>query len=269
MVGMEIPLNQGAIRPIDVRIPERSLLKPGPKAACCAGNVLTSQRIVDTIFKVFGVMAASQGCKLATQDRTKRINTDTNSGMNNFCFGSDEPGRNFGYYETICGGSGAGPFGQGTSGVHTNMTNTRITDPEILERRYPVILRQFSLRASSGGLGLYNGGDGIVRDVEFTMPMTASILSERRSFAPYGLEGGGDGARGMNTWIRTDGSLINIGGKNTVKVAAGDRIVIESPGGGGWGRSDDHAKPTTAIKAKQNAIGNGSVGALMSAGESA
>lgn len=190
--------------------------------------------------------------------------------MNNFCFGSDEPDSSFGYYETICGGSGAGPFGNGTSGVHTNMTNTRITDPEIMERRYPVILRRFCLRPGSGGSGRNKGGDGIIRDVEFSMPMKASILSERRAFAPYGLEGGENGARGLNTWVKVDGSAINIGGKNTVQVAAGDRIVIETPGGGGYGEigsgANDEVKGTDRSLAM---VGNGSVGNLMAMGESA
>lgn len=190
--------------------------------------------------------------------------------MNNFCFGSDDPTSPFGYYETICGGSGAGPFGAGTSGVHTNMTNTRITDPEILERRYPVILRRFCLRPHSGGLGANRGGDGIVRDVEFSMPMKASILSERRAFAPYGLEGGEGGARGRNIWVKGDGSEVNIGGKNTVLVARGDRIVIETPGGGGYGRVGSASIDGVVRQDKGLAmVGNGSVGNLMAMGESA
>lgn len=254
MVGAEMPLNQGAIRSNKIIVPDRSLLKPGPKVACCAGNVLTSQRVVDVIFLAFGTMAASQGC------------------MNNFSFGSDEPGSQFGFYETICGGSGAGPFGPGTSGVHTNMTNTRITDPEIMEKRYPIILRRFCLRPSSGGLGQYDGGDGIIRDVEFSMPIKASILSERRAFSPYGMKGGGDGQRGLNTWIRAeDGSRINIGGKNTVTVAKGDRIVIETPGGGAWGepRANESVEPTKTSSSLGAMIGNGSVGQSVAVSQSA
>lgn len=233
MVGNDIPLNHGCIKPIKLVIPPSSLLSPHGDAAVCAGNVLTSQRLVDVIFRAFRTCAASQGC------------------MNNFTFGVDgargtvgdqDEAIGFGYYETIAGGGGAGPTWNGTSGVHTHMTNTRITDPESLERRYPVVLRRFGLRAGSGGRGLKPGGDGVVREVEFRVPMTASILSERRAFAPYGMEGGGDGMRGLNTWIREGDSKngkaevrVNVGGKGSVKVSPGDRFVVETPGGGAWG----------------------------------
>lgn len=237
MVGNDIPLNHGCLKPIDLKIPPSSLLSPHYEAAVCAGNVLTSQRIVDVIFRAFGACAASQGC------------------MNNFTFGVDAAQQNttddeevigFGYYETIAGGSGAGARWNGTSGVHTNMTNTRITDPESLERRYPVVLRQFGLRPGSGGRGARPGGDGVIRDVEFRVPMTASILSERRAFAPYGMCGGEDGSRGLNTWIRKRGVLggeaerrVNVGGKGSVKVNPGDRFVVETPGGGAWGHANN------------------------------
>ncbi|KAL2285839.1 hypothetical protein FJTKL_07551 [Diaporthe vaccinii] len=201
MVDSDIPLNHGCIRPITLVIPEHSLLKPSQSAAVCAGNVLTSQRIVDVIFRAFGTCAASQGC------------------MNNLTFGLD----------------GDGGFG----GVHTNMTNTRITDPESLERRYPVVLHRFCLRTGSGGPGVHRGGEGVIRDVGFRVPMSASILSERRSFAPYGMEGGGEGGRGRNTWVKGNGQRINIGGKNSIKVDAGDRLVVETPGGGGYGVIQD------------------------------
>ncbi|PYI16566.1 putative 5-oxoprolinase [Aspergillus violaceofuscus CBS 115571] len=220
MVNSDIPLNHGCIKPVKIIIPEGSLLCPNPEAAVCAGNVLTSQRIVDVIFKSFEVCAASQGC------------------MNNLTFGNDgEDG--FGYYETIAGGSGAGPSWAGTGGVHTNMTNTRITDPESLERRYPVLLRQFSLRQGSGGAGRYPGGDGVIRELELRLPMSVSILSERRSFAPYGMAGGEDGQRGKNTWITKAGRRVNVGGKSSVQVQPGDRFMIETPGGGGYGSSEE------------------------------
>ncbi|KAF4126659.1 Hydantoinase B/oxoprolinase [Geosmithia morbida] len=246
MVDSDIPLNHGCIKPITIQIPDQSLLKPSHQAAVCAGNVLTSQRIVDVIFRAFRACAASQGC------------------MNNFTFGFDgEDG--FGYYETISGGSGAGPSWVGTSGVHTNMTNTRITDPESLERRYPVVLRRFCLRSGSGGDGALRGGDGVVRDVEFRMPMSASILSERRSFAPYGMAGGSEGQRGRNTWVQmSTGRRINIGGKNSVAVEAGDRVVIETPGGGGYGAAEDGRKvPADLSKTQPSfmAVAGGSVGA--------
>ncbi|GAK62599.1 cytoplasmic protein [Moesziomyces antarcticus] len=244
MVSSEIPLNQGCLTPIDIRIPKGSLLDPSETAAVVGGNVLTSQRITDVVLKAFNAAAASQG--------------DTN----NLTFGlggKDKEGNHvegFGYYETIAGGSGAGPYWHGTSGVHTHMTNTRITDPEIMERRYPVVLREFSLRDGSGGEGRFRGGDGVVRDIEFLSPgIQVSILSERRVFAPYGLEGGESAKKGLNVWVKqrrqADGDVregeeegeaparvINLGGKNTTPMGRGDRIIINTPGGGGWGRRD-------------------------------
>ncbi|PWZ02971.1 Hydantoinase B/oxoprolinase [Testicularia cyperi] len=241
MVSSDIPLNQGCLTPIDIRIPKGSLLDPSETAAVVGGNVLTSQRITDVVLRAFNAAAASQG--------------DTN----NLTFGlggKDKEGNHvegFGYYETIAGGSGAGPYWHGTSGVHTHMTNTRITDPEILERRYPVVLREFSLRDGSGGNGKFRGGDGVVRDIEFLAPgIQVSILSERRVFQPYGLEGGENAQKGINLWIKqrraADGDLrdgeqegqaaprvINLGGKNTTAMGRGDRIIIRTPGGGGWG----------------------------------
>ena len=153
------------------------------------------------------------------------------------------------------------------------MTNTRITDPEILERRYPVILRRFCLRPGSGGSGLYQGGDGVIRDVEFSIPLKGSILSERRAFAPYGMNGGGEGARGENYWVRSDGSEVSIGGKSTVDVGKGDRLIICTPGGGGWGKVEegpgDKQRLDQDRKEKLSAQGNGSIGNIVSAGESA
>lgn len=251
MVSQEIPLNQGAIRPITVIVPENCLLRPSEDAAVCAGNVLTSQRIVDVIFLAFEASAASQGC------------------MNNLTFGSNDPDEGFGYYETICGGSGAGPSWIGTSGVHTNMTNTRITDPEILERRYPVILRRFCLREGSAGKGMHNGGEGIIRDIEFSVPLEVSILSERRSFRPYGLKGGKDGARGENWWLKKSGRVIKIGGKSTVSMEAGDRIIIKSPGGGAYGPAGAKMSLPERVKNDFVKAANGSVEILQSMGESA
>ena len=159
------------------------------------------------------------------------------------------------------------------------MTNTRITDPEVLERRYPVILRRFCLRPHSGGRGLHPGGDGIIRDIEFRVPAKVSILSERRTFAPYGLEGGEDGQRGKNLWIKKNGRVVNLGGKNTANMDAGDRIVVQSPGGGGWGRPAPvengsviaSALPAVSGKPRHGfiKIANGTVDAIQSIGESA
>jgi len=215
LIKKDLPLNYGCLIPITINIPKGSLLDPSPEAAVVGGNVLTSQRITDVVLKAFGVAAASQGC------------------MNNFTFGNDR----FGYYETIGGGAGAGPGWHGQTGVHTHMTNTRITDPEILERRYPVLLRQFAVRQGSGGQGRYNGGDGLVREVEFLESLNMGILSERRVFAPYGLEGGGPGQRGINLFIRHDGRRINLGAKNEIVAEPGDRMHISTPGGGGYGKS--------------------------------
>ncbi|KAF8443935.1 Hydantoinase B/oxoprolinase, partial [Boletus edulis BED1] len=190
MLDVEIPLNAGCLVPLDVRIPKNSVLSPSRTAAVCGGNVLTSQRIVDVVLKAFHACAASQGC------------------TNNLTFGTG--GKNgdgvavagWGYYETIAGGSGAGCGWHGTSGVHTHITNTRIGDVEILERRYPVLVHRFGLRPGSGGDGEWRGGDGVVREIEVTHPLQVSILSERRTRAPYGMEGGGAGVMGRNTWIK-------------------------------------------------------------------
>lgn len=232
LVGSDIPLNQGCLNPITVRIPESSILSPNLSSSVVGGNVLTSQRITDVILTAFAAGADSSGC------------------MNNLTFGIggktiDDKGKEvikegFGYYETIGGGAGAGPTWDGTSGVHTHMTNTRITDPEIFEKRYPVLLREFSIRPGSGGEGLHRGGDGITRDIEFLVPgVQVSILSERRSREPKGAEGGGNGAMGQNIWARNDGTLLNLGGKATVTCNKGDRIIVKTPGGGGWGKKID------------------------------
>ena len=213
LIEKDLPLNHGCLIPITVKIPKGSLLDPSAEAAVVGGNVLTSQRITDVVLKAFGVAAASQGC------------------MNNFTFGNER----FGYYETIAGGAGAGPAWHGQTGVQTHMTNTRITDPEILERRYPIILREFSIRRGSGGRGRFNGGDGLVREVEFLEPLNVAILSERRVFAPYGLEGGKSGKKGVNLFIRKDGTSINMGAKNEILAQPGERFRIMSPGGGGFG----------------------------------
>ncbi len=214
LIDSDIPLNQGCLEPIEVLIPPDSLLAPSDKAAVAAGNVLTSQRITDVIFKAFNACAASQGC------------------MNNLTFGNDQ----FAYYETIAGGAGAGPCWHGQSAVHTHMTNTRITDPEVLEQRYPVLLREFSIRKGSGGRGKFNGGDGVIREIEFLVPLKVAVLSERRVYAPYGLDGGEPGEKGKNLLIKSDGTAHDAGGKCQLDVQPGDRLRILTPGGGGAGR---------------------------------
>ncbi|KAF7505765.1 hypothetical protein GJ744_000436 [Endocarpon pusillum] len=243
LISEDIPLNQGCLKPIDVRIPKKSFLSPSEKAAVVGGNVLTSQRVTDVIFRCFEACAASQGdCNNLT-----------------FGFGGNQSGekelKGFGYYETIAGGSGAGPDWEGTSGVHTHMTNTRITDAEVFERRYPVLLREFSLRAGTGGNGQHKGGNGVIRDIEFRVPVQVSILSERRVFHPYGLHGGEDAACGRNIWVRkvmTGGRgenadeieerHINLGAKNTASMQPGERIIVMTPGGGGYGKVGDERK---------------------------
>lgn len=213
LVNVDIPLNQGCLAPVKIYIPPGSFLSPSDKAAVVGGNVLTSQRVTDVVLTAFQACACSQGC------------------MNNLTFGDDT----FGYYETIGGGSGAGPTWDGTSAVQCHMTNTRMTDPEIFEQRYPVILHKFGIRENSGGAGQHKGGDGIIREIEFKRPVIVSILSERRVHAPRGLMGGADGARGANFLITKDKRKVYVGGKNTIEVQAGEILQILTPGGGGWG----------------------------------
>lgn len=208
-----IPLNDGCLEPIEFHAEEGSLLNPRFPAAVVAGNVETSQAIVDALYGALGIMAASQGT------------------MNNFTFGNDR----FQYYETICGGAGAGDGFNGSDAVHTHMTNSRLTDPEILELRFPVLLKSFSIRRGSGGGGRFTGGCGTVREIEFLAGMTASILSQRRVEAPFGIKGGRPGLKGKNYLRKRDGSLIKLSGTDTVEVEKGDVFVIETPGGGGFG----------------------------------
>jgi len=184
-----------------------------PPGAVVAGNVETSQCIVDALYGALGVQAAAQGT------------------MNNFTFGNER----YQYYETIAGGAGAGPGYHGASGVQTHMTNSRLTDPEVLEGRFPVLVREFALRGGSGGNGEFRGGDGLVREVEFREPMTAGILSNHRRIAPFGLAGGGAGRIGLNRLIRRDGASETLQGTAEVAVEPGDRLRIETPGGGAYG----------------------------------
>ena len=213
LCGVDIPLNAGCLKPLDIRVKEPSILRPHYPAAVVAGNVETSQYITDTLFGALNAVAESQGT------------------VNNFTFGN----ARYQYYETICGGSGAGEGFDGADAVHVHMTNTRLTDPEILEWRYPVRLESFEIRRGSGGRGRWKGGDGIRRRVRFLEPMTAAILSSHRRVAPYGLAGGDSGALGRNSVVRTDGSVEILLGADRTEMEAGDIFVIETPGGGGWG----------------------------------
>ena len=221
LINVDIPLNQGCLAPIEVIIPEGTVLNPSRHAAVCAGNSITSQRITDVILGAFHASAASQGC----------VNVfGFGMGGKDAATGADVPG--FGYIETIAGGHGAGPTWEGTSGVHTNMSNTRCADPEVYELRYPVILRRWTLRAGSGGRGRFNGGDGCIRDIEFRIPLQVSMLSERRVVRPYGMEGGEPGAAGKNLYIRREPGggerTINIGGKMELSVSPGERVIVHT-----------------------------------------
>ena len=217
LVQDDIPLNAGCMKPLEIIIPDGSLLNPRYPAAVVAGNVETSQYIVDALYGALGVLAASQGT------------------MNNFTFGNDR----YQYYETICGGAGAGDGFDGCDAVHTHMTNSRITDPEVLELRFPVLLQEFSIRKGSGGAGRNQGGDGVVRRIQFMEPMTAGILSSHRSLPPFGINGGKPGKPGVNTVIRNNGGVEMLPGCAEIEVQAGDAIQIETPGGGGFGRGEE------------------------------
>ena len=213
LVAERIPLNGGCLDPVEIRVPPGSLLDPPAGAAVVGGNVETSQRVVDVLLGALGKAAASQGT------------------MNNLAFGD----AHFGYYETIGGGAGAGEGFAGASGVHTHMTNTRITDAEVLETRHPVRVLEFRLRRGSGGAGRWPGGDGLVRRYEFLAAVEVSILSERRVVAPFGLAGGLPGATGRNAVLRRDGSVEALGGHARLRLEPGDRLLVETPGGGGFG----------------------------------
>jgi 5-oxoprolinase (ATP-hydrolysing) len=242
LLDSDIPLNEGCLAPIRFIIPQGCVLNPEAEAAVVGGNVLTSQRVTDVVLRAFDAAAASQGC------------------MNNVTFGDS----GFGYYETVAGGCGAGPGFHGRSGTHSHMTNTRISDPEILELRFPVTLRAFRLRPGSGGAGRWRGGCGVLRELELLRPLNVGILSESRSLPPFGLSGGRDAARGVNLWLQAkandsiafggwaDGEseeeaglpggaegpfrrIVSLGGKAAVMMQAGERLRLLTPGGGGYG----------------------------------
>ncbi len=213
LVTEPIPLNAGCLRPLTLIVPAGSLLNPIAPAAVVAGNVETSQAIVDALYGALGILAASQGT------------------MNNFTFGTEQ----FQYYETICGGAGAGATFDGADAVQTHMTNSRLTDPEVLELRFPVLLESFGLRSDSGGIGRQCGGQGVRRCLRALVPMTAGILAGRRIHRPFGLAGGGDGSVGKTEVIRANGDRIILGSTATIELQTGDQITIETPGGGGFG----------------------------------
>ncbi len=216
LVDDDIPLNAGCLKPLDIIVPEGSMLNPRYPAAVVAGNVETSQVIVNTLYGALGVMAAAQGT------------------MNNFTFGNDQHQ----YYETICGGSGAGENFDGTDAIQMHMTNSRLTDPEVLEWRHPVMVNAFSIRHGSGGAGIHRGGNGVIRKIQFREPMTAALLSNNRENAPFGIDGGEAAQPGRSRIERQDGRTEALGATDQAELAAGDVIVIETPGGGGYGKAE-------------------------------
>jgi 5-oxoprolinase (ATP-hydrolysing) len=211
----EIPLNDGCLRPVTLRVPHRSFLSPEPGAAVVSGNTEVSQAVANALFAAVGACAASQGT------------------MNNLTFGDDAVQ----YYETIAGGTGAGAAFDGAHGVHSHMTNTRMTDPEIMEMRFPVRVEEFSLRPGSGGPGRHKGGDGLLRRLRFLRPMTAMLVSSRRTSAPFGLAGGGDGAPGAQWIEHADGTTTPLPGVFRAELGANDVLAIATPGGGGFGNA--------------------------------
>ncbi len=213
LVNDQIPLNEGCLKPLEIVLPENSMINPRYPAAVVAGNVEVSQAIVDTLLGALGIVAASQGT------------------MNNITWGNDQ----YQYYETLCGGEGASEGHEGCSAVHTHMTNSRLTDPEVLEWRYPVRLESFAIRKNSGGEALFAGGNGVVRKLRFLEPMSVSILSGHRQVAPYALNGGKPGKTGENMIEKLDGSQVVLESTDSVNVCAGDAVIIKTPGGGGYG----------------------------------
>ncbi|MDO6725874.1 hydantoinase B/oxoprolinase family protein [Cognatishimia sp. 1_MG-2023] len=213
LVGSNIPMNEGCLKPLNLIVPKGTMINPQAPAAVISGNTEVSQSIADTLYGALGVIAGSQGT------------------MNNFVYGNDE----FQNYETICGGTGAGDGFAGASAVHSHMTNTRMTDPEVLETRFPVRVDEFSIRQNSGGKGKFNGGDGIVRALQFLEPMTVTVLSSHRVTRPHGVDGGQEGAAGINSVIRKDGTKESLKGNDEAEMNPGDVFVLMSPGGGGFG----------------------------------
>ena len=216
MVDDDIPMNAGCLRPINIVIPKQSMLSPEYPAAVVAGNVEVSQAVTDTLFGALGALAAAQGS------------------MNNVNFGN----ARYQYYETLCSGSPAGPGFPGTDAVHTHMTNTRLTDPEVLEFRYPVLLEDFHIRPGSGGRGRWNAGNGVRRTIRFLEPMECTILSGHRIVPPFGLAGGGSGQIGENWVRRNDGTMERLKGADATTLDAGEAIIIQTPTAGGYGKPE-------------------------------
>jgi N-methylhydantoinase B len=227
IAGPDVPVNSGTFASVEVKVPRGSFLDAEPPHAVAGGNVETSQRVVDAVLRALAgalpdlIPAASQGT------------------MNNVTVGGHDGERNqpFAYYETVGGGAGAGPRGDGLSGIHVHMTNTLNTPVEAIEYTYPLRVRRYGLRRGSGGAGLHQGGDGLVREMEFLCPATLTLLSERRRTDPYGLRGGGPGARGRNVLTHA-GEEQELAGKTEIRVGPGDVLSLRTPGGGGWGKAE-------------------------------
>jgi N-methylhydantoinase B len=225
LVGVSIPSNAGGMRPLEIVAPEGTVVNARPPAAVCGGNVETSQRIVDVVYRCLAA---------AMPDRIPAASQGT---MNNFTFGAVDPRTHqpVAYYETVAGGMGARPGMDGLSGVHTHMTNSLNTPVEALEHAYPIRVMRYSLRRGSGGRGKWRGGDGVIREVRFLTKAQVTLLSDRRKFAPYGLRGAMPGATGSNILIRGDGRNEQLPSKFTMWIEPGDVLSIQTPGGGGWG----------------------------------
>jgi 5-oxoprolinase (ATP-hydrolysing) len=217
LVGADIPMNEGCMKPLELIIPKGSMINPEYPAAVISGNTEVSQAIADTLYGALGVIAGSQAT------------------MNNFVYGNET----YQNYETICGGTGAGKGFDGASAVHSHMTNTRMTDPEILENRFPVRLHEFSIRSGSGGVGAFRGGEGILRRMEFLTSMTATVLSSHRKTCAFGVDGGGEGKPGENSVVRKSGDTVHLSSNDRFEMEAGDVFVMKTPGGGGFGTAKE------------------------------
>ena len=213
LVGADIPMNEGCLKPLEIIAPEGSMINPVYPAAVIAGNTEVSQAIADCLYGALGVLAGSQGT------------------MNNFIYGN----ARYQNYETICGGTGAGPDFDGADAVHSHMTNTRMTDPEVLEKRFPVRLEDFSIRHGSGGAGRWHGGNGVIRRLRFLEPVTVTTLSSHRIVPPFGVDGGAPGKVGRNNALLPDGTPIALNGNDEIDLPAGGLFEMRTPGGGGWG----------------------------------
>ena len=214
LVAADIPMNEGCLKPIEIIAPKGTMINPEFPGAVISGNTEVSQAIADALYGALGVIAGSQGT------------------MNNFVYGNDDMQN----YETICGGTGAGPGFDGASAVHSHMTNTRMTDPEVLETRFPLRVEEFSIRRGSGGTGHYQGGDGVTRKLRFLEEMTATVLSSHRKIPPHGANGGNPGKTGENYVSRKDGSVVTLQGDDEVQMAPDDIFIMNTPGGGGYGK---------------------------------